>query len=949
MVARFSPLAVLFLFGCVVANAVAVKSEFVADGFTKPVFVCAPPGDTTRLMVVEQGGKIKLIKNGTVRTTAFLDITSKVNQGGDERGLLGLAFHPNYASNGYFYVNYIDRNYPGDTHIERYTASADRDTASSTSGLNLLTIAQPDTNHNGGWMGFSPNNGYLYVAVGDGGGANDPSGNAQNINSKLGKILRLDVNIASPYAPSTNPFYGATNGDDLIWAYGLRNPYRCGFDRSTGDLWMGDVGQDNLEEIDFYSAGSAGGKNYGWKTAEGFECRGGGGTCGTNAGFTPPVVDYPRTEGVAVVGGYVYRGSAIAGLQGTYFYADYVFGGIWSLKYNGSSVTEQVERSNELNPAGSRNINNPSSFGEDASGEMYICDYADGELYKIVGVVTAGDSDGDGLTDTQEASLGTNPNDSDSDDDGWSDGAEVNTHTTDPLDSDSDNDGLSDGAEVNTHTTDPEDSDSDNDTINDGAEVNTYGTNPKKSDTDSDGLNDAAEINTHTTDPKKSDTDNDGLSDGAEVNTHTTNPKDSDSDDDGLSDGAEVNTHTTNPKDSDSDDDGLSDGAEVNTHTTNPKDSDTDDDGLNDGVEINTHGTNPKKSDTDNDGMSDSAEINTYGTDPKKSDTDGDGLTDGAEINTHTTDPKKADTDGDALTDGAEVNTHGTNPKKSDTDNDGLNDGAEVNTHKTDPKKSDTDGDGLSDGNEVNTRGTDPKKSDTDGDGLSDGAEINTHGTNALDSDSDDDTLTDGAEVNTHGTNPKKADTDDDGLNDGAEINTHGTNPKKADTDNDGLSDGDEVTTHATNPKDADSDNDGLGDGEEITDYNTDPLDNDSDNDSLQDGEEINDFSTDPNVPDVLVLNKPLEGDVYEIGKKANIRWTALGAVGATVRIELWQRGEFVRVVRAQTENDGKMKWKLPKTLEPGDGYQFYIQSVDVPAVDDIGNNSFTLVEATEE
>ncbi|MCC6795078.1 MAG: PQQ-dependent sugar dehydrogenase [Candidatus Hydrogenedentes bacterium] len=926
MVARCLPLAVLFLFGNVIAHAVAVKSEFVAEGFTKPVFLCSPPGDTTRIMVVEQGGKIKLIKNGTVRTTAFLDIASKVNQGGDERGLLGLAFHPNYATNGYFYVYYIDTTYPGNTKVERYSVTSDRDIADPNSGFNLLSVAHPDTNHKGGWIGFSPTNGYLYVAIGDGGGANDPSGNGQNVNTKLGKILRLDVDIASPYAPSTNPFYGATNGDDLIWAYGLRNPYRCSFDRSTGDLWMGDVGQDTLEEIDFYSAGSAGGKNYGWKTAEGFECRGGGGTCGTNAGFTPPVIDYPRTDGVAVVGGYVYRGTAIAGLQGTYFYADYVFGGLWSLKYNGSTVTEQVDRDAELNPAGWRSINNPSSFGEDASGELYICDYADGEIYKIAAVVTASDTDGDGLIDTLETTLGTNPNDSDSDDDGLTDGVEVNTHLTDPLDSDSDNDNLSDGVEVNTH-----------------------GTNPKKSDTDNDGLSDGTEINTHTTDPKKSDTDGDGLSDGAEINTHATNPKDTDSDDDGLSDGAEVNTHTTNPKDSDSDDDGLSDGVEVNTHTTSPKDSDSDDDGIFDGVEVNTHGTNPKKADTDNDGMTDGAEINTYGTDPKKSDTDSDGLNDGAEITTHATDPKKADTDGDALTDGAEINTHGTNPKKSDTDGDGLNDGSEINTHKTDPKKSDTDGDGLSDGNEVNTRGTDPKKSDTDGDGLSDGAEVTTHQTNALDSDSDDDTLSDGAEVNTHATNPKKADTDDDGLNDGAEINTHGTNPKKADTDNDSLSDGDEVTTHATNPKDADSDNDGLGDGEEITDYLTDPLDNDSDNDSLQDGEEINEYGTDPNAPDVLVLNKPFEGDVYEIGNKANIRWTTLGAAGELVRIELWQRGEFVRVVKAQSDNDGKLKWKLPKNLEPGTGYQFYIQSVTVPAIDDIANNSFTIVAAPAE
>lgn len=445
-----------------------------------------------------------LIKNGTVKSTPFLDITSKVNQGNDERGLLGLAFHPNYASNGYFYVNYIDRNYPGDTHIERYQVSSDRDLADSNSGFNLLTIGQPDTNHNGGWMGFGPNDGYLYAAVGDGGGANDPSGNGQSINTKLGKILRLDVNIASPYAPSSNPYFGSTPGDDLVWAYGLRNPYRCSFDRANGDLWIGDVGQDAREEIDRLPATTGGGVNFGWKTAEGFACRGGGGSCGTNTGFTPPIVDYPRTVGQAVVGGYVYRGSAIAGLQGTYFYGDYIFGGIFSFTYNGSAQNH-AERSNELNPPGPRHINNVSSFGEDANGELYIVDYNDGEVYRIVGVSNNPDSDGDGLTDSQEAALGTNPNDSDTDDDGLSDGAEVNTHGTDPKDSDTDKDGLSDGAEVNTHGTNPKKSDTDNDGLSDGAEINTYGSNPNSKDSDGDTLEDGAEVNEYGTNPASKD------------------------------------------------------------------------------------------------------------------------------------------------------------------------------------------------------------------------------------------------------------------------------------------------------------------------------------------------------------------------------------------------------------------------------------------------------------
>lgn len=598
---------VLSLVALVPVWAVPIQSQFVADGFSNPVFVTHAPNDSTRLFVVEQFGRIKLIKNGVVQGTPFLDISSKVNQGGGERGLLGLAFHPNYSTNGFFYVNYIDQSaFPGDTVIERYTVSGNPDIANASSGTILFTIDQPDSNHNGGWMGFSPNDGYLYIASGDGGGSNDPFNNGQSINTQLGKMLRIDVDIAAPYNPSTNPFFGATPGDDRIWAYGLRNPWRCSFDRATGDLWIGDVGQGAREEIDFQDASSTGGENYGWDVAEGFACLGGTGTCGTNPGFTPPVYDYPRAEGHSVTGGYVYRGSDIVGLQGTYFFADFIFGDIWSFEYTGT-IQNFANRSAELEPAGTRTIDNVSSFGEDADGEIYIVDYADGEIYKIAAVDP--DTDGDGLTDSQETTLGTNPNNPDSDGDGLSDGAEVNTHSTDPLDNDSDNDGLTDGAEVNTH-----------------------GTLPNDSDTDNDGLSDGAEVNTHGTLPNDSDTDNDGLSDGAEVNTHGTLPNNSDTDNDGLSDGQEVNVVGTNPNDSDHDNDGLSDGDEVNVHGSNPFDPDTDGDGLGDGIEVNVHGTNPNSSDTDGDAVSDSAEVNIYGTNPTLPDTDGDGVHDGTEI-----------------------------------------------------------------------------------------------------------------------------------------------------------------------------------------------------------------------------------------------------------------------------------------------------------------------------
>lgn len=511
-------LCLLGVFAVPMASAVPVASELYASGFTNPLFVTHAPGDATRLFVVEQAGIIKVIENGVVQGTPFLDISALVQIGG-ERGLLGLAFHPNYQSNGFFYVNYIDKSaYPGDTIIARYTVSANPNVANAGSGLTIHFFDQYETNHNGGWMGFGPNDGYLYIASGDGGGGDDPLGSGQDINSDLGKILRLDVDAGSPYTPATNPFFGATPGNDRVWAYGLRNPWRCSFDRSTGDLWIADVGQGALEEVNFQDGASAGGENYGWDTAEGFECLGGGGTCGTNPGFTPPILDYPRADGHSVTGGYVYRGTAIAGLQGTYFYADFIFPQIWSIEYNGT-VQNFTNRSTELDPPGALEISSVASFGEDANGELYIVDLGDGEIFKIVG--TDPDTDGDGLTDAEEVLLGTNPNDTDSDDDGLNDGDEENVIGTDPLDSDSDDDGLNDGDEMTVHGSDPLVADTDGDGLNDGNEVNTHGSDPTKTDTDNDGLGDFDEVNTHFTSPSNVDTDGDGLLDGTEISFGT--------------------------------------------------------------------------------------------------------------------------------------------------------------------------------------------------------------------------------------------------------------------------------------------------------------------------------------------------------------------------------------------------------------------------------------------
>ncbi|MDZ4857623.1 MAG: PQQ-dependent sugar dehydrogenase [Candidatus Hydrogenedentes bacterium] len=360
------------------------RTELFMSGFENPVFLTAPPDDTTRIVVLEQeSGSVFLIKNGVRQATPFLNIDKKVGSEDGEQGLLGLAFHPDYANNRFLYVNYTDNN--GDTVIERYKAKKSFDKAGKKSKKRILKIAQPYSNHNGGMIAFGPNDGYLYIGMGDGGDADDPHNNGQTLNTLLGKMLRIDVDNGDPYVnPSSNPFVPISAARSEIWSIGWRNPWRWSFDRLTGDIYVGDVGQDNVEEIDFQPADSEGGENYGWKIAEGFSCRGGSGTCGTDEGFTPPIIDYGHNEGQVVIGGYVYRGTAIPALAGTYFYADYSFGTIWSLKYDGNTVSDLTERTDDLDPVGTPRISGPCSFGEDAAGELYILDRDDGEIYKIV-------------------------------------------------------------------------------------------------------------------------------------------------------------------------------------------------------------------------------------------------------------------------------------------------------------------------------------------------------------------------------------------------------------------------------------------------------------------------------------------------------------------------------------------------------------------------------------
>ena len=372
-------------------------------------FATHAPDDPGRLFVVEQRGRILILDLGTlvVNATPFLDIDSRVIGGGGERGLLGLAFHPDYATNGLFYVNY-SRNGDGDTVVAEYALTADPDVADFASERILLTINQPQVNHNGGWMDFSPLDGFLYIATGDGGNFCDTGtghtagiGNAQDLTDNLlGKMLRIDPLGAVPYAiPATNPFVGIT-GDDEIWAYGLRNPWRASFDRLTGDLYIGDVGQDNREEVDFQSASSGGGENYGWRCREGSGCSTGGASgCPTTTGctcpgsmpsLTAPVYDYrhaapppPATFVCSVIGGYVYRGSVFPHLAGDYFFADYCANSIWTFRVVNGALTQYRDLTSLLSVSlDGFGIAGITSFGEDANGELYLV--ASGGVFKVV-------------------------------------------------------------------------------------------------------------------------------------------------------------------------------------------------------------------------------------------------------------------------------------------------------------------------------------------------------------------------------------------------------------------------------------------------------------------------------------------------------------------------------------------------------------------------------------
>lgn len=344
--------------------------ELVDSGFNNPLWVGGAGDGSGRIFVVEQPGRIEIVGVGT-----FLDIESRVDSTSNEQGLLGLAFHPNFAVNGYFYVNYThDPDGPGSdvTRVSRFQVSAaDDDLADPASETILMSFEQNAGNHNGGDLHFGPD-GYLYIATGDGGGAEDEFGNAQDLTSPLGKLLRIDVDAGIPYAvPADNPFVAVQDAMAEIWSYGLRNPWRFSFDRANGDLYIGDVGQYDIEEIDFQIASSSGGANYGWSCKEGHLVRNYN-PCDGNP-LTDPILVYTHDLGCSVTGGNLYRGD-IGGLHGRYVFGDYCSGTIWFAHNAGAGWTAEGWGSSGFGLA---------SFGEDDDGELYLADRDDGEVYRF--------------------------------------------------------------------------------------------------------------------------------------------------------------------------------------------------------------------------------------------------------------------------------------------------------------------------------------------------------------------------------------------------------------------------------------------------------------------------------------------------------------------------------------------------------------------------------------
>ncbi len=353
-------------------DTIELKLNQIAEGFTRPVFL-TPAGDgSNRLFVVEQAGRIFIMTDGTVNTTPFLDIVSLVGSDANEQGLLSMAFHPDYADNGLFFLNYTNK--AGHTVIARYQVSDNPDTADPDSSQILLTINQPFANHNGGQIAFGPD-GYLYVGMGDGGAANDPKNNGQTLTTMLGKILRLDIDHADPYGvPENNPFVNAGEARPEIWSYGWRNPWRFSFDPANGDMYVADVGQNQFEEVHVEATQTGGGQNYGWRLMEGLHCFNPKDCDPTTLDVVLPLAEYDHQQGCSITGGYVYRGTRLPALAGLYLYGDYCSGTLWGLRREANGEWSQAEMlSTDLTI---------SSFGQDEAGELYLVNHK-GHIFQI--------------------------------------------------------------------------------------------------------------------------------------------------------------------------------------------------------------------------------------------------------------------------------------------------------------------------------------------------------------------------------------------------------------------------------------------------------------------------------------------------------------------------------------------------------------------------------------
>jgi len=373
------------LFGLVKDGIAAFEIELepVIAGLDRPVAITHAGDGSGRLFITLLGGQILIFDGRQVLAQPFLDISSLITVGG-ERGLFSVAFHPDYTNNGWLFVDYTDLN--GNTTIARYSVSTNPNIVDPASAAILLSIAQPDANHNGGQLQFGPD-GYLYIGMGDGGSGGDPQNNAQTLSTLLGKMLRIDVDGNLPYSiPADNPFINDPVAREEIWALGLRNPWRFSFDRQTGDLFIADVGQGRTEEVDFQPGHSTGGENYGWRLMEGSECYNPSSNC--NSGMlTLPILEYDHSLGCSITGGYRYRGIANPGLWGVYFYADWCSGRVWGATEDNAgswTTTDLLDTDFQI-----------TAFGEDEDGEIYLTDYASGAgaIYRISEIPAAPASD----------------------------------------------------------------------------------------------------------------------------------------------------------------------------------------------------------------------------------------------------------------------------------------------------------------------------------------------------------------------------------------------------------------------------------------------------------------------------------------------------------------------------------------------------------------------------